>query len=241
MLSNWAPWQIVLLAAVLGIAGAVLAAVWAWYSVQIRKAELAALTSDDQAARLLGEAVARHGAYILAPHIKEIWEAFAALPSDAKRSLATAAIGLVANSDSIAFGLGDKLVALARSFRTSTGVPVAEVYAQPLSYEQASRVLGEAMGKCDDHLPAGVAQEIWEAFAALDGPPRSALAAAFAGFVSSIDPQYSHNFGGKILEIVRSFRPRDEAPDEPRPAPARARTLDELLTPESEPATPAAT
>ena len=117
LVSNWRPWEVVALVAVLGTAGAALAAVSAWQEVRTREIELAALTSDEQAARLLGEALNRCGAYLPEKTVRELWDAFNGLPSEQKRSLALAIVGFVGDSGAIELmGAGPKLLAIARSF-----------------------------------------------------------------------------------------------------------------------------
>lgn len=216
VLANWSPWQIVLLVAVLGVVGAVVGGVWAWYSVQTRRIELTPLTTDDQAARLLGEALAQHGGYVHAPHLKDVWEAFAALPSESKRALAAALVGLLSGSGSFPFGLGDKVAALARGFY-KTDTTASE--SLPLTDEQAARSLGESLGRCAGLLDEGLSQEIWATFAALNGEPKRALAAAVAGFFATASHTNIELGSDSLRDLVRSFRPHGQS-------------LDELLTPE---------
>jgi len=217
-LAGWAPWEIIVLAAVVGAAGAVLAAVWAWYAVQVRRAELAALTSDEQAARLLGESLGRCGAFLAGPASQEIWNTFVALPGEAKRAMALAIVGLI-NSEEEYLAV-PKITALARSFRG----PGADAPAALTTDEQAARVFGEALGKCGEALSETAVGEMWEAYAALPGESKRAMASAVAGYISAGDPLATDEFEEKLTHLVRSFRTK--------------KTLDELLTPETE--TPAA-
>src|SRR4051794_23611371 len=83
-LGNWQPWEIVALVAVLAVPAALVGGAWAWYAVQARRAELVALSSDEQAARLLGEALGRCGPFLSAVVAKEVWDAFATLASESK-------------------------------------------------------------------------------------------------------------------------------------------------------------
>src|SRR5262245_32898099 len=122
VVSNWRPWEVVALAAVLGVAGTALAAVSAWQEVRTREVELTALTSDEQAARLLGEAIHQCGAYLPEPTVRKLWDTFNSLPSDAKRTMALAIVGFIGDSESYELiSAGPKLVAIAQSFRVSAG------------------------------------------------------------------------------------------------------------------------
>lgn len=124
LLSNWRPWEVIALVAVLGTGGAVIVAVSAWQEVRTRQIELTALTSDEQAARLLGEALNRCGTYLPEKTVREMWDVFNCLPGDQKRSLALAIVGFIGESQSYEFiGAGPKLVAIARSFRDAVPVP----------------------------------------------------------------------------------------------------------------------
>ena len=139
VLAGLEPWQLITLAAILGVAGVILAGIWAWYSLQVRRAELEALTSDDQAARLLGQALGKCGVFVNGPVSQEIWDAFAASPSETKRSLALAVTGLMASEEAPNL-YADKIKAIAKSFRGPT-TPEPEALT---SVEQAAHLLGEA-------------------------------------------------------------------------------------------------
>ncbi len=118
-LSDWNAWQIIALVGVLAVGTGAAAWAFAWYAVQTRRAELAALSSDEQAARLLGEALPR--CHMSDDGLRDLWNAFNGLPSEAKRAMVLAIIGFVENSDS---PVGDsELLNIARSFRTPVGVP----------------------------------------------------------------------------------------------------------------------
>jgi hypothetical protein len=207
-LANWAPWEIALLVGIVGV----VAAAWAWYALQVRRAELAALSSDDQAARLLGESLAQCGLLPTAV-VKEVWDAFTTLPSEGKRSLALAVTGFVSNLDE-PHAAGENIIAIARGFR---GTPPPDPL--PTSDEQASRVLGEALGRAAGYFDEGVSREVWEVFAALSGEPKRAMAAAVTGFLSTVQLGEVPALGAMVLELVHSFRPEN--------------SLDELLTPDT--------
>ena len=124
ILNNWKPWEIVALAAVLGVAGAMIAAVGAWYDLRTRAIELAALSSDEQAARLLGEALGRCDHFLEAEASREVWGAFNAAPSRAKRAMTLAVLGFLSQEyiyETAEFN--EKIVALARSFLRPAELP----------------------------------------------------------------------------------------------------------------------
>jgi hypothetical protein len=122
VLNTWRPWEVVGLVAVLGTTVAVLAGVGVWHSVRTRALELTALTSDEQAARLLGEALARCGSFLQEPAAREVWATFAGLPSETKRAAALAIVGFIGDADADELtGVGPKLVSIARSFRAPVG------------------------------------------------------------------------------------------------------------------------
>jgi hypothetical protein len=109
-----------------------------------------------------------------------------------------------------------KISALARSFRG----PGADAPAALTSDEQAARALGEALGKCGEAITEAAVGDIWEAYAALPGESKREMASAVAGYVSAVDPLTTDAFEERLTHLVRSFRPK--------------KTLDELLTPETE-------
>jgi hypothetical protein len=83
--------------AVVAAAAVSLAVLVAWYRLRKRQLEMAAFSGDDQAARVLGESLARCAAH---PDIvKEVMTAFARMDSAGKRSLASAVAGLLAATD----------------------------------------------------------------------------------------------------------------------------------------------
>jgi hypothetical protein len=121
---RWSPWEIVALVAILGATGAVVAGVSAWQEIRTREIELAALTSDEQAARLLGEALGRCGPFLAERAVRDLWATFATLPSEEKRALALAIVGFIGDSESYALaGVGPKLLSIAQSFRATAEAP----------------------------------------------------------------------------------------------------------------------
>ncbi len=124
LLTGWKPWELVALAAVLAAAGVLVVAVQAWQAVHTRAIELTALTSDEQAARLLGEALRRLGPFLSEPASREIWDTFAALPPEAKRALALAIVGLVGDAEQIELiSAAPKLMSITRSFGAAVEAP----------------------------------------------------------------------------------------------------------------------
>jgi hypothetical protein len=124
VLNHWQPWEVVGLVAALGGAGAALAGVAAWRAVRGRAIELAAITTDEQAARLLGEALRRCGVYLPETVARELWDTFVALPGETKRAMALAIVGFVGDSGADELiGAGNKLATIARSFRAPVGAP----------------------------------------------------------------------------------------------------------------------
>jgi hypothetical protein len=124
VLGNLPLWATVALVAVFVLAGTLVAGIQAWQFVRLRALELAALASDEQAARLLGEAIRRCGPHVKDSVARELWDTFAALPSDAKRALALAIVGFVGDSESYELAtVGPKLVDIVRSFRAPVDVP----------------------------------------------------------------------------------------------------------------------
>lgn len=173
LLNGWRPWEIVALAAVLGVAGAAIAAVSAWQEVRTREIELTALTSDDQAARLLGEALHKFGAYLPEQVGQKVWEAFNALSSEQKRALALAVVGFVGDSESYQLAsAGSKLLGIAQGFHAAPPATVPAV----TSDEQAAHMFGAALGRCYGHLSEAQNRESWDRFAALAPPARRELA-----------------------------------------------------------------
>ena len=73
-MDDWMPLEIVVLVAVAAVAAVSLCALLAWYRLRHRQIELAACTSDDQAARLLAESLAKVGA--TADSVEEIMTTF---------------------------------------------------------------------------------------------------------------------------------------------------------------------
>lgn len=197
MLAQWQPWEIVALAAVLGVAGAALAAVAAWYDLRTRAINLAAITSDEQAARLLGEALGQCGTHLPEQTSKEIWDTFANAPSDSKRAMTLAITGFIEQLDSLELMFaGPKLLSLAHGFRTPKP-PIS-------SDEEAARLFGEAVGRCANYLDDKATQEVWDVFTALPPSEKRGFASVLAGFVSSVD--FDLEPGEKILALARSFR-----------------------------------
>jgi hypothetical protein len=122
--AGWSPGEITTLVGVLGAAGVGFAAVWAWHRVQLRRAELAALTTDDQAARLLSESLARLGPFLSPALTAEVWETFIALPGESKRALAQGVAGLVADREPAELaGFGQKVAGIARAFHSPDDRP----------------------------------------------------------------------------------------------------------------------
>ena len=72
--------------------------------------------------------------------------------------------------------------------------------------------------------------EVWTTFNSLAGDQKRTLAKAVDGFLGSVDTSIADALGDKVLLIVRSFR-------EP-PVASTKKTLDELLTPDTETPTP---
>lgn len=123
-LTAWRAWELVALCGVLATAGALVTAIYAWLAVRTRAIELAALTSDEQAARLLGEALKRCGVFLQEKVVREIWDAFATLPSEPKRAMALAIVGYIGESEQYELvGVAPKLVSIARSFREPVEMP----------------------------------------------------------------------------------------------------------------------
>lgn len=124
---GWAPWQLVALAGVAGAAGAAVAWAWAWHAAQVRRAELAAYSADDLAARQAGEAVGRCGRFLPPDRAQELWAAFAALPPDGRRAMGLAVAGLLAQTDDIGLiSVGDRLLAVAHGFRSAAEATTPE-------------------------------------------------------------------------------------------------------------------
>jgi hypothetical protein len=124
VLNRWQPWEVVGLVAALGGAGAALAAVGMWCAVRVRAIELAAITTDEQAARLLGEALRRCGPFLSEQVARELWDTFVALPGETKRTMALAIVGFVGDSGaSELIGAANTLVTIARSFRAPVEAP----------------------------------------------------------------------------------------------------------------------
>ncbi len=200
-LSTWRPWEIIALVALLAPTGAAAAWAWAWYTARVRQIELAALSSDDQAARLLGEALGRCGSVLTGALSKEVWDAFASLPSESKRALALAITGFVTDSDqSETFGFGAQLVGIVRGFRGPVAVP------EIASDEQAARAFGDALGQCVRHLNTVAARELWDTFAALPSEAKRELASALSGFVATADLDHGGDIGKHLLALAHSFQ-----------------------------------
>jgi hypothetical protein len=118
--NRWQPWEVVALAGVLGAVGAALAAVAAWQEVRTRALELTAVTTDEQAARLMGEALGRCGPFLSEEASGELWEAFAGLSGEPKRAMALAVVGLIGDSEQYELiNVGPQLLAAARGFRAA--------------------------------------------------------------------------------------------------------------------------
>lgn len=112
-MNNLTPLEVVVLTvfpslAVVGVVGFM-----AWYWLRRRQIELAALDTDEQAARLLGECLAR--ALVSAEVIEEVMSAFARMDSAAKRTLALSIAGLVAEHNADVWEqLGPKIAGMVR-------------------------------------------------------------------------------------------------------------------------------
>jgi HAMP domain-containing protein len=107
-MDDWKPLEIVALVAVAAVAAVSMCALLAWYRLRHRQIELAACTSDDQAARLLAESLAKVG--MTADGVEEIMTAFVRMDSTGKRSLAAAISGLVAATGKVFWPTLDKKV-----------------------------------------------------------------------------------------------------------------------------------
>jgi HAMP domain-containing protein len=84
-MDGWKPLEIVVLVAVAAVAAVSMCALLAWYRLRHRQIELAACTSDDQAARLLAESLAKVG--MTADSVEETITVFGRMDSASKRSL----------------------------------------------------------------------------------------------------------------------------------------------------------
>jgi HAMP domain-containing protein len=107
-MDDWKPLEIVVLVAVAAVAAVSLCALLAWYRLRHRQIELAACTSDDQAARLLAESLAKVG--MTADGVEETMTVFGRMDSASKRSLALAVTGLVTATDKVFWPTLDKKV-----------------------------------------------------------------------------------------------------------------------------------
>ena len=200
ILNNWQPWEIIALVAVLAAAGAVAAWAWAWYAARVRASELAALSSDEQAARLLGEALGQCGLLLPGEYSKEIWDVFATVPSESKRAMALAAGGLIANMDAYdVSGAVSRIHGMACGFR-GPAAPAPAITTE----EQAARALGEAVGRCANILDDKMTRELWDVFTSLPGDAKREFASALAGFVATVNLNLEP--GEKMLALAHSFR-----------------------------------
>jgi hypothetical protein len=214
ILNSWQPWEIIVLVVPLTGASAVAAWAWAWHAARVREAELAALSSDEQAARLLGEALGRCGAFLNDAAAKEIWDAFTNLPSESKRALTLAITGFLADREGYeTYGFSNKILAIVRGFRDPSTVAPAIT-----TDEQAARTFGESLGRCVRHLSPKIAQELWDMFAVLPGEGKRGLASAVVGFVSSADLDHGGDIGKHLLGLASAFQLT------PEPSPAHAVT-----------------
>jgi hypothetical protein len=99
-MSDWKPLEVVAMVGVASAGVAALGAVLAWFHLRNRQMELAGCTSDDQAARILTESLAK--VQLLPPaNVEEIMTTFARMDSAGKRSLASAVAGLVQGTDAL--------------------------------------------------------------------------------------------------------------------------------------------
>jgi hypothetical protein len=107
-MDDWKPLEIVALAAVAAVAVFLGALARAWYLLRNRQFDLAACTTDDLAARILAENLAK--VRVPADGVEEIMTAFIRMDSASKRSLALAVAGLVASTDKLFWPTLDKKV-----------------------------------------------------------------------------------------------------------------------------------
>jgi hypothetical protein len=98
-MDSWKPLEIVALVAVAALAIVSVGVLIVWYWLRNRQIELAACSSDDQAARLLGESLAK---VRMSPRdVQEVMTTFTRMDSAGKRSLASAIAGVVAATEDL--------------------------------------------------------------------------------------------------------------------------------------------
>ena len=114
-MDDWKPLEIVALAAVAAVAVFLGALARAWYLLRNRQFDLAACTTDDLAARILAENLAK--VRVPADGVEEIMTAFIRMDSASKRSMTSAVAGIVAATDKLLRPtLDDKVRSIVRGF-----------------------------------------------------------------------------------------------------------------------------
>lgn len=97
-MQDWKPMESVAMVAVIAATVVSLAFLYVWYYFRSRQIDFSACTSDDQAARILGESLAKVN--VSPEGVEEVMAAFARMDSASKRSTASAVAGLVGATDS---------------------------------------------------------------------------------------------------------------------------------------------
>jgi len=93
-MGDWTPWHIVALFTVLALAGIGFAALIVWYKLGRRRQALSDMSPDDQAARLLGEAIGRSDGELHTDTVDVVFAIFARSSSEQKRTLVAAISGM---------------------------------------------------------------------------------------------------------------------------------------------------
>jgi hypothetical protein len=226
VLDGWTPWQVVALASVVGLALAALAWAWAWRDVQTRRAELTPLSTDDQAARVLGEALGRCGVFVQSGTAGEVWGAFAHLPSEGKRALAQAVAGHVAELEEFALpGAGAAVARIVLGFAPPRAAAEPAGDPEPdevpiRSIADAEQVLTAALDHCGICLSEAVAAEVRATFEALPREGKAWLAATLRAHVAHVAlpaPGLSQIVAARVRLACEMFL--EVAPHQPVTAP----------------------
>jgi len=107
------PLEVVVLAVFPSLALVGIVGFLSWYWLRRREIDLAALGTDEQAARLLGESLGQ--AFVSAEVIEEVMTAFARMNSPTKRTLAMSIAGLIAQHSTDHWEtLGPKILGVVR-------------------------------------------------------------------------------------------------------------------------------
>jgi hypothetical protein len=122
-MSDWTPWHFITFVGVLSAAVIVPICVAAWHVSTRRRIDLASLSLDERAARLLGEAIGQRNGCIRTETVDEVMRIFAGATSEQKRAIVAAIAGMFATATGGPANLVDldeKVLTLARRLGGAT-------------------------------------------------------------------------------------------------------------------------